>query len=703
MSKRKKHDILQRLAMDLEQRVRPFTRKQLLRALRVREGADRQKVLDAIENMISQNRIQPLGQDVLRVRHKGVEMEGRLDMSSNGFGFVVSEQSDVDIFIPPSALNTAQHGDTVRVMVHKTKRRPEGEIIEIAQRARTDFVGVLHIRNNVGYVIPDGRRLQQNISIAAEGLHGAQEGDKVMARITEWTDGTQNLVGEVSDILGKSGENNAEMHAILSQYGLPYKFEEDVERAADTVTDDIAQELSKRRDFRNITTLTIDPVDAKDFDDALSLRELPKGNWEVGVHIADVTHYVRPNSILEEEALRRATSVYLVDRVVPMLPEKLSNGLCSLRPHEEKLCFSVVFEMDKKAHITSYRIEKTVINSNHRFSYEEVQEIIESKGKNKSDFSAEILTLHGLAQKLRTERFKNGAIAFERAESRFDIDKSGKPIGVYMREEKESHQLVEEFMLLANKSVAEHIGKIKEGEPLRTFVYRVHDKPNENKLFNLGYLARQLGYKTSFERGKDVSKNLNSLLEKVRGGKAQNIIETLALRCMSKASYTTHNIGHYGLAFPFYTHFTSPIRRYPDMMVHRLLAHYLAGGKSASEADYEQKCKHSSAMEQLAADAERASIKFKMVEYMQDKVDKEFDGVISGVTEHGIYVEINENKIEGMAPLRTFKNDYFYFDEDNYRIVGRSTKKTYTLGDAVRIKVLRVDMEKRQLDYAVVG
>ncbi|GHT10467.1 hypothetical protein AGMMS4956_01870 [Bacteroidia bacterium] len=399
--------------------------------------------------------------------------------------------------------------------------------------------------------------------------------------------------------------------------------------------------------------------------------------------------------------MRRATSVYLVDRVVPMLPERLSNGLCSLRPHEEKLCFSAVFEINKKAEVQSQWFGKTVINSNHRFTYEEAQEIIDSKGN--GILGKEMMTLHNLAQKLRAERFKKGAIAFERAEARFDIDKSGKPIGVYAREETPSHHLVEEFMLLANKSVAAYIGKVKKGEAQRTFVYRIHDKPNEAKLQNLGYIAGQLGYKVRFDKIESAAKTMNTLLEKVRGSKAQNIVETLALRSMAKAIYATHNIGHYGLSFAYYTHFTSPIRRYPDMMVHRLLQHYLQGGKSANEKDYELKCKHSSEMEHMAANAERASIKYKMVEYMQDKVGMEFDGVISGVAERGVYVEINEGKIEGLAMLHTFKNDYFYFDEDNYRIVGRNTQKHYTLGDAVRVKVLRVNMEKRQLDYAIVN
>jgi ribonuclease R len=538
-----------------------------------------------------------------------------------------------------------------------------------------------------------------DITIPDSQLGEAQNGQKVLVSITEWAAGAKQPKGKIVDVLGNPGENNAEMHAILAEYGLPYKFEPAVEEAAEKIASSIAEELPRRRDFREVTTLTIDPKDAKDFDDALSLQKLPNGRYEVGVHIADVTHYVTHDSTVDKEAVNRATSVYLVDRTVPMLPERLSNGLCSLRPKEEKLCFSAVFEMDEEANIVSRWFGKTVIMSDHRFNYEEVQDIIDSGNGNYCD---EIITLHTLAQQLRTERFNNGSVGFERAEARFDIDKNGKPIGVYFREDTPSHQLVEEFMLLANRSVAQHIGKPTGKSKPKTFVYRIHENPNEQKLQNLSHVAQQLGYKVNFGKGKSISRELNSLLEEARGSKAQNLLETLALRCMAKAHYSTKNTGHYGLAFEYYTHFTSPIRRYPDMMVHRLLERYLEDGQSANADEYELLCKHASKMEGLAAEAERASIKYKMAEYMQDKIGQEYAGVISGVTDRGIYVEIRENKIEGMALLRTLKDDYFYFDEENYRVVGRRTGKTYTLGDAVRIKVDRVNMEKKQLDYRLI-
>jgi ribonuclease R len=609
---------------------------------------------------------------------------------------VESDESEVDIFVPPHALNHALHGDTVRVFVRKTFRRPEGDVVEVVKRARTEFVGVLKKSRNGAVVTPDSRHMHVDITIPGKHLGNAREGQKVLVTLVDWPANAKQPVGKIADILGNPGENNAEMHAILAEYGLPYKFDPAVESAANEVQDDVEQELPKRRDFRKVTTLTIDPKDAKDFDDAISLRQLRGGRFEVGVHIADVTHYVTPDSVIDKEAVRRATSVYLVDRTVPMLPERLSNGLCSLRPQEEKLCFSVVFELDKNANVRERWIGKTVIKSDCRFTYEEVQDIIDG---GKGSFGEEILTLHRLAQQLRAARFEHGSVGFERAEARFDIDKNGKPIGVYFREDTPSHQLVEEFMLLANRSVAEYVGKPEGRAKPKTFVYRIHENPNEQKLHNLSNVAQQLGYKVNFGKGEAISRKLNALLNEVRGSKAQNLLETLALRCMAKAHYSTVNAGHYGLAFAHYTHFTSPIRRYPDMMVHRLLERYLAGEKSAVADDYEALCKHASQMEGQAADAERASIKYKMAEYMQDKVGLEYNGTISGVTDRGIYVEIDENKIEGMVLLRSLKNDFFFFDESNYRVVGRRTGKTYTLGDAVRIRVGNVNMEKKQLDY----
>ncbi|MDR3297303.1 MAG: ribonuclease R [Prevotellaceae bacterium] len=699
--KKHKADVLQQLQRYLSEANKTFSFTQLSKSLRIsRDDNEKARVMAALDALVHEGKLVMTVDGKYKPRMKGVELVGTLDMTGNGYAFVECEQSEVDIFVPQHALNHALHGDTVKVFVHQTTRRPEGEVVEIVKRLRTDFVGVIRRNKHSAVLTPDGRHMNTDIAVPLANIGAARDGQKVLVRIVDWPAQAKLPTGLVVDVLGDVGNNNTEMHAILAEYGLPYKFDPAVERAADKVSDDISAELPRRRDFRSTLTLTIDPQDAKDFDDALSLRALDNGRYELGVHIADVTHYVKPSSAIDKEAVSRATSVYLVDRTVPMLPERLSNGLCSLRPHEEKLCFSAVFELDDSANVLAQWFGKTVICSDHRFNYEEVQSIIDSGDGQHSDA---IITLHRLAQKLREARFLNGSVGFERAEARFDIDKNGKPIGVYFREDTPSHQLVEEFMLLANRSVAELVGKPKSrGAKPKTFVYRVHEQPNEQKLFSLEHVAEQLGYKVAFAKAKRISTELNSLLEKVRGGKAQNLLETLALRCMAKARYTTKNMGHYGLAFDFYTHFTSPIRRYPDMMVHRLLERYLANGKSANADDYEALCKHSSQMEELAASAERASIKFKMAEYMQDKVGWEFDGTISGVTDRGIYVEINENKIEGMVMLRSIKSEFFYFDEDNYRIVGRSTGRTYTLGDSVRVRVDRVNMEKKQLDYVLV-
>lgn len=695
--KKHKTNILQKLNLYLESISRPFTYSQLVKQLRIQKDGNRQaQVAAAVDALVKEGRLVLTPDGSYKPRMNGVEITGTVDMTGSGFAYVESDQSEVDIFVPPHALNHALHGDTVRVFVRKTPRRPEGDVVEVLKRARTEFVGVLKKLKHGAVVTPDSRHMHVDIAIPGKYLGEAKDGQKVLAAIVDWPAKDRQPTGRIADILGNPGENNAEMHAILAEYGLPYKFDPAVESAANQVQDDVKKELPRRRDFRKVTTLTIDPKDAKDFDDALSLRRLRGGRFEVGVHIADVTHYVTPDSAIDREAVRRATSVYLVDRTVPMLPERLSNGLCSLRPKEEKLCFSAVFELDKNANIVEKWLGKTVIKSDCRFTYEEVQDIIDSE---KGSFGEEILTLHRLAQQLRAARFENGSVGFERAEARFDIDKNGKPIGVYFREDTPSHQLVEEFMLLANRSVAEYVGKPAGRAKPKTFVYRIHENPNEQKLHNLSHVAQQLGYRVSFGKGEAISRKLNTLLSDVRGSKAQNLLETLALRCMAKARYSTSNAGHYGLAFTHYTHFTSPIRRYPDIMVHRLLERYLAGEKSAKADDCEALCKHSSYMEGQAADAERASIKYKMAEYMQDKIGLEYSGTISGVTDRGIYVEIDENKIEGMVLLRSLREDFFFFDEENYRVVGRRTGKTYTLGDAVRIRVSSVNMEKKQLDY----
>lgn len=538
-----------------------------------------------------------------------------------------------------------------------------------------------------------------DIFIPLTKLNGAQNGDKAIAQITEWPKKSKNPVGQILDVLGKPGENNTEMHAILAEFDLPYHFPEKVNEAANQIPDGITkEEIALRRDFRTVPTFTIDPVDAKDFDDALSIRPLENGNWEVGVHIADVTHYVRKGSLIEEEAYNRATSVYLVDRVVPMLPEHLSNGICSLRPNEEKLCFSAVFEMDDHADVINTWIGKTIINSDRRFTYEEAQEIIET---NEGDFKEEVLCLDRLAKQLRNRRFKKGAIDFERFEVKFEIDEKGKPTRVFFKESKDSNKLIEEFMLLANRRVAETIGRVSKGQSAKTFVYRIHDQPNPDKLNTFNQFIRKFGYGIKTSSAKSISSSMNSLLHEVKGAPIQNLVETLAIRSMAKAEYSTHNIGHYGLNFDFYSHFTSPIRRYPDMMVHRLLEKYFSGSKSVNADKYEEYCLHSSEMEQKAANAERASIKYKQVEFMLEHVGQEFEGTISGVTEWGFYVELDENKCEGMVSIRELEDDFYEFDEENYCIVGRHHRKIYQLGDKVNILVAKANLVAKQLDFAL--
>ncbi len=586
---------------------------------------------------------------------------------------------------------------SVRLFASRKKHDLEGEIIEIIERAKSVFVGTIQISRNFAFLIPSGK-VGFDIFIPLEKLKGAKNGQKAIAEIIEWPGNARSPIGEIKDVLGDAGNNDTEMHAILAEFELPHKFPVNVDNAAEKIPLEIPEEeIKKRRDVRGITTFTIDPHDAKDFDDALSLQKLKNGNWEVGVHIADVTHYVTPNTIIEDEAQSRATSVYLVDRVVPMLPERLSNGVCSLRPNEDKLCFSAIFELTDDADLVKEWFGKTVIHSNRRFAYEEAQQVIET---GEGDFSSEMLTLNQLANKLREKRFKNGSIAFERVEIKFEIDEKGKPLSVYFKEAKDSNKLIEEFMLLANKRVAEFVGKTGENKTAKTFVYRIHDKPDPDKLSNFNTFIQRFGYGIQLTTSKAISSSLNNLLNNVRGKKEQNLVETLAIRTMAKAAYSTRNIGHYGLSFEYYSHFTSPIRRYPDMMVHRLLEKYLAGGRSANEQKYEDLCKHSSDMETRAANAERASIKYKQVEFMQDHIGKIYHGVISGVTDFGVFVEL-DNKIEGMIPIRELDDDFYIFDEKNYSLVGRHSHKTYQLGDDVTVKIWRTNLEKKQLDFQI--
>lgn len=582
--------------------------------------------------------------------------------------------------------------------------KPDEQAIEAESKVGKTFVGILEIKENIAFLNVERKYLEHDILIPLRHLNGAKNNQKCVGKIVEWKDPNRNPVGEITAVLGNVGDNNTEMHAILAEYGLPYSYPEDVEKAANEISDVIPpEEIADRLDCREWTTFTIDPKDAKDFDDALSFRIIGKGKYEVGVHIADVSYYVKEKSIIDEEAYKRATSVYLVDRTVPMLPEKLCNNLCSLRPNEDKLAYSVVFQMNDDAKVLDYIIRRTVINSNQRLCYEEAQEIIE-QGRTETDVEKAIIELNKLAEKLREKRFDEGAIAFERVEAAFEIDEKGKPLRVFFKESKEANKLIEEFMLLANRTIATHIGKPGRGQKPKAMVYRVHDVPNPDKIDSFQQFVARFGYNVKLKGpNREVSSAINQLLDSVQGKKEQNLIEMLAIKSMAKALYSTVNIGHYGLAFDFYTHFTSPIRRYPDLMVHRLLTRYLGKGRSVQKEALEEKCQHSSDMEQLAVNAERASIKYKQIEFMKEHIGEVYDGTISGVTEWGMYVELNENKCEGMVPLRSLKGDYFVYDEKNFRIVGRKSHKSYQLGATVTVKIAKADLIKKQLDFELIN
>ncbi len=622
---------------------------------------------------------------------------------SNGKNSVVIDDDNEAIFVAERNSMHALNGDRVSVSIAARRRgaEPEAEVVEIIERKPQVFIGTLKVDKHFAYLLTDSKYLASDIFIPKAKLKGGVTGDKAVVKITEWTDEAKNPKGEVVDILGKKGENNAEINAIMAEFGLPYIYPDAVDKAAKKIDAGITPEVVARRlDMRGVTTFTIDPKDAKDFDDALSIRRLKNGKWEIGVHIADVTHYVKPDTIIDREAQKRATSVYLVDRVVPMLPEHLSNGICSLRPDEDKLTFSCIFTMDDNGKVLDSKITRTVTRSDRRFTYEEAQEVIET---GKGDFAEELVTLDRLAKILRKARYDEGSVEFDRIEVRFDIDETGHPTGVYFKESKDANKLIEEFMLLANKTVAQAIGMPQGKKKPKAFVYRVHDMPDPGKLSDLSTLSRTFGYKVKATgTPREVNKSINRMLADVKGKGEENFLSTLAIRSMAKAIYTTTNIGHYGLGFDYYTHFTSPIRRYPDMMVHRLLEKYLSGGRTVNAEKLEMLCKHSSDMEQLAANAERASIKYKQVEYMNDHLGEEYDGVISGVTEWGLYVEINDNKCEGLVPVRDLADDFYDLDEKNYCLVGRRNNHRYRLGDNIRVRVARANIDKKQLDFAIV-
>ncbi|MCI5579968.1 MAG: ribonuclease R [Phocaeicola plebeius] len=680
-----------------------LTLKQLYGGLHLTTHPLKMLCVDIVEEMLEDDFLVQTEKGHYKLNEQGQVLTGTFIRKSNGKNAFLPDEGGDPILIAEHNAAHAMNNDKVKVVLcaHRRRHEPEGQVIDIIERADTTYVGTLKVTKNYAFLLTETSTLANDIFIPKEKLKDGKDGDKAVVKITEWPDGAKNPFGTVIDVLGKAGENTTEMHAILAEYGLPYVYPANVEAAAEKISAEITPEdYAEREDCREVVTFTIDPKDAKDFDDALSIRALKPGLWEVGVHIADVSHYVKEGNVIDKEAFKRATSVYLVDRTIPMLPERLCNFICSLRPDEEKLAYSVIFQMNDKAEVKDYRIRHTVIRSNRRFTYEEAQAMIEG---GEGDYKAEILELNRLAQILREKRLANGAINFDRCEVKFEIDEKGKPLSVYFKESKEANQLIEEFMLLANRTVAEHVGKVPKNKKPKVLPYRIHDLPEPEKLDNLNQFIARFGYKIRTGGSKkEVSQSINRLLGDVNGKKEQNLIETVSLRAMQKARYSIYNIGHYGLAFDYYTHFTSPIRRYPDLMVHRLLTRYEAGGRTATADKYEPMCEHSSAMEQTAANAERASIKYKQVEFMSERLGQEYDGVISGVTEWGIYVEINENKCEGMVPMRDLGDDYYEFDEKNYCLIGRRRHRKFSLGDPVKIKVARANLEKKQLDFTLV-
>jgi len=702
-----------------------FSLKEIFRTLHLDTHPLKMLAIDIIEDMAWDDFLAKVSDNSYKLNTKGQIQEGVFRRKSNGKNSFIPDGSDKPVFVAERNSMSALTGDRVKVqyLARREKHIKEAQVIEILHRAKDQFVGRLRVDKDIAYLVTNENTLAHNIIIPKRKIKGGKTDDKAVVKITEWPDGVRkNPVGEVIDILGPTGDNTVEMHAILAQYGLPYKYPKNVEDAADKISGEITeQDLKEREDFRDVFTCTIDPYDAKDFDDALSVRLKEDGKnrlWEVGVHIADVSHYVKEGSVIDKEAQKRATSVYLVDRTIPMLPERLCNFICSLRPDEEKLCFSVIFDMDDDAQVKNYRIVHTVIRSDKRFAYEDAQKLLEQNGVKdgtgepappetkkhpyQGEYAREIITLDRLAKKLRAARFKNGAVKFESEELHFDVDETGKPVRCYFKRSKDANKLIEEFMLLANRTVAESVGKVKKGQQAKTLPYRVHDNPDPQKLENLREFAVKFGYKlkTAGTKG-ETARSLNKLMDDVEGKREQNLIQAVALRSMMKAKYSIHNIGHFGLAFDYYTHFTSPIRRYPDTMVHRLLTRYQQGGRSGNKEYYEEQCEHSSDMEQIAANAERDSIKYKMVEFMGEHLGEVYDAHISGITSYGIYAEIDENHCEGMVPMRDLGDDYYDFDEKNYCLIGRRHHTKYQLGDPIRIQVAQANIEKRQLDFTL--
>ncbi len=684
-----------------------FNYKQLSHLLGASDKAAKNLVNELLDELVAKGQLLESGRGKYKANPGAISepagfkttITGKVDMKQTGKAYVISGDVGEDVFVGANHTGHALHGDIVQVRLFPKRKghKPEGQITEIIKRAKTHFVGTIEKSAKFAFMISGSPSMPVDIFIPLSNLNKAKHGEKVVVKMTEWPEHANNPFGEVVKVLGRPGDNEVEMQAILVENDFPLSFSKEVERDAAKISDKIsAQEIASRRDFRKITTFTIDPFDAKDFDDAISYRKLENGNHEVGVHIADVSYYVKPGSLIDKEGFERATSIYLVDRVIPMLPEKLSNMVCSLRPNEDKLCFSAVFEMDDNARVIKEWFGRTVINSNRRFDYEGAQQVIET---GKGDLADELKVLWGLASKLKEARFRKGAINFHSEEVKFKLDENGKPVDVFVKVQKEANWLIEDFMLLANRKVAERIGRKRGNVEPKTFVYRIHDEPSPEKLNKFIEFVEKLGYKININSERSLAKSFNELFEKVHGKGEENLVETLAVRTMAKAEYSTKNIGHYGLAFPYYTHFTSPIRRYPDLMVHRLLQRYLDKKPAANADEYEEMCMHSSDMERKAQDAERSSIKYKQAEYMSDKIGQEFDGLISGVSKYGIFVEIKENKCEGMVRLQDMDDDFYYLDEDNYKVIGHRHQRQYKLGDPIRIRVKHIDIRKKQLDY----